>query len=58
MILKKNKIKQANQEKCCECGKQAVCFWPAVDPDIQSYPYCRECVDKAKFKLIYKLFEK
>jgi len=53
--------KQVEEEKpaslfdCIECGKQAVCFWPAFDPDIPSSPYCRECVEKAKMELITKL---
>jgi hypothetical protein len=42
--------------KCYECGKKAVCFWPAVDPDIPSYPYCRKCVDQAKYRVMIKLF--
>ena len=37
--------------KCIECGKQAVAFYPVVDPDIPSYPYCCKCLDKAKNKL-------
>lgn len=43
--------------KCCKCGKQAVAFWPVVDPDVPSYPYCRECLDKEKMKLMIKLIE-
>lgn len=42
----------------CKCGKQAVCFFPACDPDIKSYPYCRKCVDIEKLKLICKLSDK
>lgn len=42
---------KATECKCCECGKQAVAFYPVIDPDIPSYPYCRECLDKAKIKL-------
>jgi hypothetical protein len=41
--------------QCCECGKQAVAFWPMVDPDIPHYPYCRECLDKAKNSLLIKI---
>lgn len=37
----------ASECKCCECGKQAVAFYPAVDPDIPSYPYCPDCLYKA-----------
>ena len=42
--------------KCCKCGKKAVAFWPVVDPDIPSYPYCRKCLDKTKFELLVKIF--
>lgn len=42
----------ASECKCCECGKEAVFFWPVVDPDIPSYPYCRECLDKAKKEML------
>lgn len=44
--------------KCCQCGKQAVAFWPVVDPDIPSSPYCRECLDKAKDRMLVLLHEK
>lgn len=50
----KAKVK-ASECKCCECGKQAVAFWPVCDPDIPSYPYCRECLDKAKMELMVML---
>ncbi len=43
--------------KCCECGKPAVAFWPVIDPDIPSNPYCRKCLDKAKTELMIKLFK-
>lgn len=43
--------------KCCVCGKQAEVFWPVFDPDIPSYPYCRECVTKEQTELILKLNE-
>ena len=48
---------KASECKCCECGKQAVAFWPVCDPDIPFYPYCRECLDKAKRELMIKLEE-
>lgn len=48
---------KASECKCIECGKQAVAFWPVIDPDIQSHPYCRECLDKAKMELMMKLNE-
>ena len=47
---------KASECKCCECGKQAVAFYPFFDPDIPSYPYCRECLDKAKMELAYELW--
>lgn len=28
------KQKKASECKCVECGKQAVAFWPIIDPDI------------------------
>lgn len=34
---------KASECKCVDCGKQAVAFWPVIDPDIPSHPYCREC---------------
>ncbi len=39
---------KASECKCCICGKQAVAFWPVIDPDIPSHPYCRKCLDKEK----------
>lgn len=36
----------------CNCGAQAVAFWPCIDPDIRSYPYCRACLDNQKFKAL------
>lgn len=35
---------EAKDCKCCKCGKQAVAFYPCVDPDIPSYPYCADCL--------------
>ena len=48
---------KASECKCCVCGKQAVAFWPIIDPDIPSHPYCRECLDKEKKELMAKLLE-
>jgi hypothetical protein len=39
---------RATKDKCCKCGKPAVAYWPAIDPDIESHPYCRKCCDEAK----------
>lgn len=50
-----NKEILAKDCKCCKCKKQAVAFWPAVDPDIPSNPYCRKCLDEAKMKLLIEL---
>lgn len=47
---------KASECKCCVCGKQAVAFWPTIDPDIPSHPYCRSCLDKAKLKMLVKIF--
>ena len=43
--------------KCLDCGKQAVCFWPIIDPDISENPYCRKCVEKRKDKLTFNILE-
>ena len=48
---------KASDCKCCICGKQAVAFWPVIDPDIPSHPYCRKCLDKEKMKMIMKVSE-
>jgi len=38
---------EAKDCKCCKCGGQAVAFYPCVDPDIPSYPYCADCLGEA-----------
>ena len=48
---------KASECKCCECGKQAVAFYPVRDPDIPSYPYCRACLDKMKMELAMKIWD-
>lgn len=48
---------KASDCECIICGKQAVAFFPVCDPDIRPYPYCRECLDKEKRKLMIKLVE-
>lgn len=40
-------LTKASDCKCCVCGKPAVDFFPVIDPDIPSNPYCDECLDKA-----------
>ena len=47
---------KAATKKCIVCGKQAVAFWPCIDPDIPSQPYCRECLNKAKMKVLIETF--
>lgn len=48
----------ASECKCCECGKQAVAFWPLIDPDIPAHAYCRACLDKAKIEVLVNTFGK
>ncbi len=48
---------KASECKCVECGKQAVAFWPVIDPDIPSHPYCRECLDRIKNETLKMLFD-
>lgn len=43
---------KASECKCIKCGRQAVAFWPAIDPDIPSHPYCRPCLNHEKMKAI------
>lgn len=48
----------ARDYKCCKCRKrQAVEFWPCIDPDIKSYPYCRQCLDEVQMELLIKIYE-
>jgi len=47
----------AKDKKCCNCKKQAVAFWPYIDPDIKSSPYCEECLYEAKEEAMIKLME-
>lgn len=47
---------KASECKCCNCNKQAVAFWPLLDLDIPSQPYCRECLDKAKMNVLMEIF--
>ena len=48
---------KATDCKCCVCGKPAVAFWPVIDPDIPSHPYCRKCLDKTKVEMMRRLME-
>lgn len=47
---------KASDCKCIICGKQAVAFWPVIDPDIPSHPYCRKCLDKEKLEAMMAQF--
>ena len=48
---------KASECKCCVCNKQAVAFWPVIDPDIPSLPYCRKCLTKAKTEMAERLYK-
>lgn len=48
----------ASECQCIICGKQAVAFWPIIDPDISAEPYCRKCLDKAKTQMLINVFGK
>jgi hypothetical protein len=57
-MSEESKVRKASEFKCCSCKKaQAVAFWPCIDPDIQSHPYCRKCLDEAQMDLMLKLSE-
>ena len=47
---------KASDCRCCVCGERAVAFWPVVDPDIPSHPYCRQCLDREKLKAMVATF--
>ncbi len=47
---------KASACKCIVCGKQAVAFWPLIDPDIPAEPYCRKCLGEAKAEILTKAF--
>jgi hypothetical protein len=51
-----NKI-YAKDCKCVVCGEQAEVFWPVIDPDIPSHPYCRTCARSAQIKVYIELME-
>lgn len=53
-----NDLIKASDCKCCVCGEQAVAFWPVIDPDIPSQPYCRKCLDKTKTAVIREIMLK
>lgn len=43
--------------KCNKCESLAIAYWPNIDPDIPSLPWCRRCLDRAKIKLMW-MYEK
>lgn len=47
---------KASECRCVECGRQAVAFWPVIDPDIPSRPYCPKCLDKIKLNMLVQAF--
>lgn len=49
------KMIKAKDCKCIKCGKQAVAFYPCIDPDIPEEPYCRECLDEIKNKVLMEI---
>ena len=52
------KTVHAKDLKCCKCKKaQAVAFWPCIDPDIQSHPYCKKCLDEVNIELLIAICE-
>lgn len=48
---------KASECKCCKCGKQAVAFYPCIDPDIPSHPYCADHLEKAMIELAEALWK-
>lgn len=49
------KVIYAKDLKCCKCGMTAEVFWPQIDIDIPSHPYCRTCVTKAQIRVFEML---
>ena len=45
------------KDKCCKCSQPAVAYWPAIDPDIESFPYCRKCLDREQMNLLIEMEE-
>ena len=48
---------KASDCKCIKCKEPAVAFYPMIDIDIKSYPYCRECLEKAKLEMMIALYD-
>ena len=50
------KVTLACEFKCRKCtDRQAVAFWPCIDPDIPSHPYCQECLDEIKREMLISM---
>lgn len=49
---------KASECKCIKYGRQAVAFWPVIDPDIPSHPYCRSCLEHEKIKALVNIIGK
>lgn len=49
-----DKLIYAKDFKCSYegCDKQSSVFFPCIDPDIPSHPYCREHADKLQMELL------
>lgn len=52
---KKENLYYARDKKCIMCMRRAVAFWPVIDPDIRSNPYCRKCLDDAKTRVLLQM---
>ena len=46
---------EAKANKCCECDRPAVAYFPVFEPEIPSFPYCQKHLDKVKNELLNKL---
>lgn len=53
----KNKTVRATEHSCILCGKPAVVFWPVIDHDVPIHPFCRDCVEIEKIKVLAELFK-
>lgn len=42
--------KRASDCKCIKCGKKAYRFFGCADPDCESEPYCKECLNETKIR--------
>lgn len=46
----------AKDLKCCVCKtEQAVAFWPCIDPDIKSHPFCEACLKKEQHAMLVEM---